>query len=134
MDLPVVPLYVNGLAPPLPTAGRCYRLGQALRRLIEHWDGDQRVALMASGSFSLEVGGPRVGWTDDKWVSAVSSNLEEGNYRGLARLATEKRMVAAGNVSGELLCWITVTGALGDVRPSFVEIDGGNGFAAWRLE
>lgn len=134
MDLPVVPLYVNGLAPPLPSAGRCYRLGQTLRRFIEQWDGDQRVALIASGTFSLEVGGPRAGWTDDRWVSTVSSNLEAGNYRSLARRATENRMVAAGNVSGELLCWITVTGALGDTRPSFVELDGGSGFAAWRLE
>jgi hypothetical protein len=133
MDIPVVPLYVNGLAPPLPSARRCYALGQALRRFIDQWDSDQRVALLASGSFSLEVGGPRVGYTDKPWVNLVSSLLEQGNYRSLARRATEQRMSAAGNVSGELLCWITVAGALGETRPLFVEIEQGGGFAAWAL-
>jgi hypothetical protein len=133
MDIPVVPLYVNGLAPPLPLARRCYALGQALRRFIDQWDSNQRVALLASGSFSLEVGGPRVGYTDKDWVTTVSSLLEQGNYRGLARRATEQRMASAGNVSGELLCWIAVAGALGETRPLFVEIEQGGGFAFWEF-
>ena len=134
MDIPVVPLYVNGLAPPLPSARRCYALGQALAHFIEQWDGNQRVALLASGTFSLEVGGPRVGWTDEAWVNTVAGLLERGDYRGLARRATEHRLVSAGNVSGELLCWITVAGALRDTPPLFVETDRGSGFAAWALE
>lgn len=133
MDIPVVPLYVNGLAPPLPSARRCFALGRALRRCIERWESHQRVALLASGSFSLEVGGPRMGWTDEDWMETVANSLEQGNYQSLARRATEQRMAAAGNVSGELLCWVTVTGALGDTRPLFVEQDGGGAFAAWAL-
>ncbi|PKB81725.1 MAG: hypothetical protein BZY88_05965 [SAR202 cluster bacterium Io17-Chloro-G9] len=132
-DIPVVPLYVNGLAPPLPLARRCYAFGQEIRRFIEKLAGNQRVALLASGSISLEVGGPQVGWTDEPWVETVVDHLGRGAYRGLTRRATEKRMAAAGNVSGELLCWITVTGAVGDTRPAFLETDGGSGFAAWDL-
>ncbi|MCH8108472.1 MAG: hypothetical protein IIB30_08980 [Chloroflexi bacterium] len=132
-DIPVVPFYINGLAPPLPLARRCYALGQNIRRFIEQWDSDQRVALLASGSISLEVGGPQVGWTDEPWVATVVDHLGRGAYRNLARRATEKRMTAAGNVSGELLCWIAVTGAMGDTRPSFLETDGGSGYAAWDL-
>ena len=133
-ETPIVPLYVNGLAPPLPSARRCLGLGQTLRRFIEEWPGNQRVALLASGSISLEVGGPKVGTTDKKWVDTVTSLLEKGDYRGLARRATGERMAAAGNVSGELLCWITVTGALGETRPTFVEREEGSGFVAWNLE
>ena len=75
-----------------------------------------------------------MGWTDEVWVSAVAGLLERGDYRSLARRATEQRMAAAGNVSGELLCWITVTGALRGTRPLFVETDRGSGFVAWALE
>ena len=132
-DIPVVPLYVNGLAPPLPLARRCYALGQEIRRFIDGWAGNHRVALLASGSISLEVGGPQVGWTDEPWVETVVDHLGRGAYRGLTRRATEKRMTAAGNVSGELLCWITVTGAVGDAKPAFLETDGGSGYAAWDL-
>lgn len=134
MDIPVVPLYVNGLAPPLPSAERCFALGRALGQFIEELDGGHRVALIASGAFSLEVGGPRVGHTDEEWVSTVAGLLGQGKYGSLAKSATAQRMYAAGNVSGELLCWITVAGALGDKRPLFVETDGGNGYAAWNLE
>ena len=134
MEIPVVPLYVNGLAPPLPSSERCFALGQALGRFIKELDGNQRVALIASGAISLEVGGPRVGQTDEEWVSTVVGLLEQGKYGSLAKSATAQRMYAAGNVSGELLCWITMTGALGAKRPEFVEIEEGGGFAAWRLE
>lgn len=133
-EIPVIPLYVNGLAPPLPSARRCLALGRTLQKFIAEWPGNQRVALLASGSISLEVGGPMVGITDNKWVETVAGLLEKGDYRGLARRATATRMASAGNVSGELLCWITVTGALDDATPKFVEQEVGGGFAAWSLE
>ena len=69
-----------------------------------------------------------------EWVSTVAGLLGQGKYRSLAKSATAQRMYAAGNVSGELLCWITVTGALGDKRPLFVGTDGGSGYAACNLE
>ena len=134
MEIPVVPLFVNGLVPPLPSAERCLALGRALGQFIEELGGNLRVALLASGAFSLEVGGPRMGYTDEEWMTNVTSLLEQGKYGDLARSATSERMYAAGNISGELLCWITVTGALGEKRPLFVETDGGTGYAAWNLE
>ncbi|MCH8346653.1 MAG: hypothetical protein IIC87_06975 [Chloroflexi bacterium] len=135
MTIPVVPLYINGIAPPFPRAARCYALGQTIRRFVEQWDADKRVALVVSGSFAIEVGGPRAGWVDQKWADTIRGLLEGGQYRSLARRATQERMAAAGNASGELLNWITMTGAVGDARPLFVETDSnGNGYAAWKLE
>ena len=92
------------------------------------------MALLASGVFSLEVGGPLVGQTDETWVNTVTGLLKDCNYEKLAQIATEERLISAGNVSGELLCWITMSGALGDNSPLFVETDHGSGFAAWNLE
>jgi len=134
MDIPVVPLYVNGLAPPLPSARRCLSFGRAIRRFIAEWDGNERVALVASGALSLEVGGPLMGVTDEAWVGTVARLLERGQYDSLARRATEQRLLAAGNVSGELLCWITALGAIGDTLPNQVETDRGSGYASWQLE
>src|ERR1700691_41119 len=37
MKIPVVPIFVNCLAPPLPTARRCYALGEAVRAAIVSW-------------------------------------------------------------------------------------------------
>ena len=39
MELPVVPIYTNGFASPLPLATRCFSLGRMLRGFIEAWEG-----------------------------------------------------------------------------------------------
>jgi len=58
-DLPVVPVYTNIFAPPLPQPKRFVELGQTLRRLVESWPGELRVAIIGTGHLSLELGGPR---------------------------------------------------------------------------
>src|SRR5579871_1945601 len=51
--IPNVPVFVNTYFPPnQPTMARCWELGHALRRAIESWDTDVRVALIASGGMS----------------------------------------------------------------------------------
>ena len=67
MDIPVVPLYTNGFAAPLPNAPRCYDLGRMVRRFVDQWDEDKRIAIIASGCFAMDVGGPLRGWTDEDW-------------------------------------------------------------------
>ena len=53
---PSVPVLVNTYYPPnTPTAARCYRFGQTLRKAIEEWDSDKRVAVFASGGLSHTV-------------------------------------------------------------------------------
>lgn len=134
MELPVVPIYTNGFASPLPLATRCFSLGRMVRRFIEAWEGKERVALIASGCFAMDVGGPLRGWTDKEWEETISGLLLQGKYQALARRATEDRINKAGNNSGELLNWITLTGAVGKSRPLFLENDDGSGYAVWKLE
>lgn len=140
MDIPIVPLYINGLAPPLPRAKRCHALGKMLRRFVERWPGHQRVAIVASGSFSLEVGGPQMGWVDDEWMTTVVTLIREGKTTELVRRATTTRMLASGNTGGELLNWIALLGAMGAQPPVFIEPDAlphddprdGHAYAIWQ--
>lgn len=51
--IPNVPVNLNTFYPPnQPTAERCYKLGKALKRAINNWDGDKTVAVIASGGLS----------------------------------------------------------------------------------
>ena len=134
MAIPIVPVYIRGLAVPLPLARRCLALGKMVAEFIAQWPGNERVAVLASGSFSLEVGGPRIGRTDHEWLATVVELLRSGRTDELVARATTERMLAAGNVSGELLNWIALLGALGLARPLFVEPQHGHAFAAWPLE
>ncbi|BFO17921.1 hypothetical protein SHKM778_43090 [Streptomyces sp. KM77-8] len=51
-DLPIVPVYTNIFAPPLPRPKRFVELGRALREIIESWPADQRVAVIGTGHLS----------------------------------------------------------------------------------
>lgn len=134
MEIPVVPVYVRGHIPPLPTARRCVALGRLVREFIEAWPGNERVAVMASGEFSFDVGTPRAGTFEPEWSATVVDHLQNGRVEELARRATTEQMLAAGNVSGELLNFIAMAAAVGDRPPDVMLPRDGHAFMAWRLD
>lgn len=141
MKRPIVPLYINCLVPPLPPTQRCYALGERLKRAIEAWPQNKKVAVITSGSLSLEVGGPRMepgktfGVPDKEWAARIIEFVRIAETGKLLAEATPARMTRAGNVGGELLNWIALLGVTGATRPDIVieQPDLGNAFAAWTL-
>jgi protocatechuate 4,5-dioxygenase beta chain len=142
MGIPIVPIFVNGLAPPLPSSQRCYALGKSVAAAIESWPEDKRVAVIGSGSFSLEIGGPKIppgeraGTPDPEWGKRVQDHLEHARIGDLVAEATTARLARAGNISGELLNWIAMLGVVGEHKPTFIapQINHGHAYAAWRLD
>lgn len=142
MKRPAVPVWVNGIAPPLPLAKRCYALGEMVRRAVESWPSALRVGIVASGAISGDIGGPRAldnqpfAWPDEAWVTNVVARIQKGEIDDLLNEATADRLRAAGNVSGEMLNWVTLLGAVGGRKPAFLEsqLAGGNAYGAWRWD
>jgi len=140
-ELPVVPIWVNALYPPFPTARRAHELGQAVAEAVAAYPHDVRVGVLASGSISHEVGGPRVNpgefWAvpDPAWVETVTERLRAGDTATLVEEATDERLDAAGNVGHELLTIVALLGAVGDRPTTLLEADErlGHAFGAWRL-
>lgn len=60
LEIPVVPIAVNTVAPPLPTMDRCFHLGEVLQKAIHSWDSDKKVAMVASGGLSHWVPIPKI--------------------------------------------------------------------------
>jgi len=139
---PIVPLFVHGFSNPLPPAARAFALGEAIADAIDRLDGDARIAVLASGSFSLEIGGPlaspgeRSGTPDREWARHVQRRMENTEIDELIAEATGERLARAGNAAGELLNWLVMLGAVGGRRPvSFKpQIDHGHAFAIWRWD
>lgn len=141
VKIPVVPIWVNAFVAPLPTARRCYALGQQLRGAIETMPQNLRVAVLGSGSFSLEIGGPKINpgkrnaVPDIEWSKHIHHRLANAQIDELVAEATPERMWQAGNIGGELLNWIVMLGAIGTHKPRYLaEHDDNNGhaYAAWR--
>jgi Catalytic LigB subunit of aromatic ring-opening dioxygenase len=142
MKRPVVPVWVNGIAPPLPLAKRCYALGEMVRRAIESWPTQVRVGIVASGAISGDIGGPRAldnqpfAWPDEAWVTEAVGYIRAGEIDELLSAATTERLRQSGNVSGEMLNWIALLGSVGSRKPRFLEphLTGGNAYGAWRWD
>ncbi|WP_375399439.1 hypothetical protein [uncultured Amnibacterium sp.] len=140
-DMPIVPVFVNGHIPPLPSARRAWALGEAVGAAIRRWPEDLRVVVLGSGSFSLDVGGHFIepkkifGVPDPAWAEQVHLLLAAGDHERLLSVATRARMAAAGNVGGELLNWLAMIAAIGGGTPTTLDMQPqfGHGYGFWSL-
>ncbi len=112
-DWPVklVPLQIGVLQFPVPTARRCFKLGQALRRAIESWPENLRVALVATGGLSHQVHGERAGFNNSPWDHEFL-DLFQNDPERLAGM-THAEYAELGGVEGaEVIMWLVMRGAL----------------------
>jgi 3-O-methylgallate 3,4-dioxygenase len=131
-EIPIVPVMINTLYPPnQPTPARCYALGQAVRRAIDGWAKDKRVAVIASGGLSHTIIDEDL---DHRTLDAVLG----GDETALKALPRDKLQLG----TSEILNWIAVAGAMdgltanavGDYIPAYRTAAGtgcGMGFVHW---
>ena len=60
MDIPIVPILTNCIAPPMPRAKRYFEVGKAIRAAIDSLPTNKRIGVLVSGHLSLEIGGPKM--------------------------------------------------------------------------
>jgi len=106
-----VPLQVNVVQHPLPSARRCYKLGQALRRAVESYEKDIRVVILGTGGMSHQLQGRRFGFMNESFDQWFLDELER-DPEGLAGISHQKIMEEAGAEAVELIMWLTMRGAL----------------------
>ena len=130
---PIVPVFVNTYYPPnVPSAARCFGLGQVIRRAVQSWDADARVAIVASGGLSHFV-------IDEDLDRGVLSGITQRDAGLLASLPRTR--LRSGN--SEILNWVAAAGALEDLAATVIDyVPGyrspagtgtGMAFAYWEL-
>lgn len=107
----VIPLCVNVIQYPPPTGRRCLKLGQAIRKAIEAYPADVRVAVIGTGGLSHQLQGERAGlinaefnnaWLDD--FVAAPEQVAQKDHLELLR--------EAGSEGLECVMWLVMRGAL----------------------
>jgi len=106
-----IPLEVNVIQHPLPTARRCYRLGQAIRRAVESYAGDLKVVVLGTGGMSHQLQGKRFGHMNESFDQWFLDALE-ADSPALRELTHREIMEKAGAEAVELIMWLTMRGAL----------------------
>lgn len=107
----IVPLQVGVLQFPIPSAARCYKLGQALRRAIESYPEDLKVAVVATGGVSHQVHGERCGFNNPEW-DAQFIDLFVNDPVQLTRLTQAEYARLGGMEGAEVITWLIMRGAL----------------------
>ena len=107
----IVPLAVGVLQFPIPSAKRCYKLGQALRRAIESYPEDLKVAIVATGGLSHQVHGARAGFNNTEWDHQFL-DLFENDPEALTRLTIADYAELGGVEGAEVIMWLIMRGAL----------------------
>lgn len=107
----IVPLQVGVLQFPIPTARRCYKLGQALRRAIESYPEDIKVAIVATGGVSHQVHGERCGFNNPEWDAQFLDLLVNDPER-LTEMTQAEYATLGGMEGAEVITWLIMRGAL----------------------
>jgi protocatechuate 4,5-dioxygenase beta chain len=107
----VVPVCINTVLFPLPSAARCLALGQAVGRAVQQWQSDARVLVLGTGGLSHQLEGERAGFInkdfDTRFMDSLAADPAWATQYSINELVKQ-----AGTQGIELLNWLAARGAL----------------------
>lgn len=110
---PILPIAVNMVRHPIPTAERLAALGRKLREAIASYGKDQRVLVIATGGMSHQISGARFGIANETFDQYFLAQLKD-DWRDLMAIRQEDYMRYGGTESAELGIWFAMRAALSD--------------------
>ncbi|CUH67794.1 Protocatechuate 4,5-dioxygenase beta chain [Thalassovita gelatinovora] len=110
---PVIPLAVNVVQYPAPTANRCYNLGKAIRRAIDSYPEDLNVHIYGTGGMSHQLQAERAGLINAEWDGRFLDMI--ANDPDKARQISHLEFLRETGSEGiEMVMWLVMRGALDD--------------------
>lgn len=111
-SVPLVPVYTNCGAPPLPSPRRCHAVGAFVGAFVRSRGAAERVALVATGGVSHWVGTPETGRINAEFDHRVLDHVARGDVEPLLRLTWEEIERDGGNGGQEIRNWLALLGAV----------------------
>ena len=106
-----IPLAVNTVQHPVPSARRCYKLGQALGKALESYPDATRVVILGTGGMSHQLQGERAGIIDTDFDLECMDKIAT-DPEWFANLSNTEIMRIAGTEGIETIMWMVMRGAL----------------------
>ncbi len=110
-DIKVLPIAVNVIRHPLPTARRLWKLGNALRKAVESYPKDVRVAILGTGGLSHQLHGERFGFRNEPWDNEFMDRVVT-DPKSLIDISHTEYMRRGGAEAVEMIMWLGMRGAL----------------------
>ena len=124
MDIPIVPILTNCIAPPMPRAKRYFEVGKAIRAAIDSLPTNKRIGVLVSGHLSLEIGGPKMfepRLTDPNFDANAVGWIVNGDIDAAAANCAPDKMLQYGNMTSGYLNFIMMMGVANLAKPSYAE-------------
>lgn len=110
-----VPVCINTVQHPLPSARRCFKLGQAIGEAVRSWDADARVVIIGTGGLSHQLDGERAGFINKEFdLKFMNSLVKDPAWS--TQYSVEELVEKTGTQGIELLMWIAARASLGSVE------------------
>ena len=106
-----VPLAVNAVQHPVPSARRCLALGRALGKAVESYPEDLRVLILGTGGMSHQLQGERAGLIDVDFDLETMDRIAD-DPEWLTQFTNAELMERAGTEGIETIMWLVMRGAL----------------------
>ncbi len=107
----VVPICINTVLFPLPSAARCWKLGLTVGRAVAEWEADANVLVLGTGGLSHQLEGERAGHInkafDLRFLDSLTRDPEWATRTSINDLVKE-----VGTQGIELLMWLAARAAL----------------------
>ena len=107
----IIPLQVGVLLQPGPSARRCFKFGQSLRKAIQHYPEDIKIAIAGTGGLSHQVHGERCGFNNTDWDFEFMERLEK-DPESLLDMTVAELATLGGYEGAEVIMWLIMRGAL----------------------
>jgi len=106
-----VPICINTVQFPIPSARRSYKLGEAIGSAIESWDSDARVLVMGTGGLSHQLDGERAGFINKEFdLKFMDSLIKQPDWA--TQYSSTELVELVGSQGVELLMWLAARAAL----------------------
>jgi len=109
----IVPVCINTVQFPLPSARRCWALGDAVGRAVRDWASDARVVVLGTGGLSHQLDGQRAGFINKDFDLAFMESLIH-DPKWATQFSIHELVEKTGTQGVELLMWLAARAALGE--------------------
>ncbi len=109
----LLPIVCGVLTVPLPSARRFYKFGKSLRRAIQSYPEDIKVAIAGTGGLSHQVHGEGCGFNNPTWDHEFMEILEK-HPETLLDYPIAKLAELGGWEGAEVVMWLMMRGALSE--------------------
>ena len=108
----IVPVEINTVQFPLPSAARCYEFGQAIGRAVASYPSGEQVVVIGTGGLSHQLDGERAGFINKEFDRKfMASMVTDPSWA--TKYSTVELVEQTGSQGIELILWLTARAVLG---------------------